>query len=47
MVARECYVAKLEMDEQVNTMNIEERWVNVEPMEELDTIPLEKNTRIE
>ena len=42
MVARECYVAMLEMDEQVNTMNIEERWVNVEPIEGLETISLDE-----
>ena len=47
MVTRECYVAMLEMDEQVTTMNIKERWVKVELTEELETIPLEKNTRIE
>ena len=42
MAARECYVALLEMDKQVTTMNIEKRWVNVEPTEELETIPLDK-----
>lgn len=32
----------LELDKQVTTKNIEEQWVNVEPMEELETIPLDK-----
>ena len=47
VATRECYVAMLKMDEQGTTMNIEERRVKVEPTEELETIPLEKNTRIE
>ena len=42
MAARECYVAMLEMDEQVTTMNIEERQVNVEPTEGLETISLDE-----
>lgn len=41
MATRECYVAMLEMDEQMTTMNIEERRVNVEPMEGLETISLD------
>ena len=41
MVAREHYVTMLEMDEQMTTMNIEERRVNVEPMEGLETISLD------
>lgn len=32
----------LEIDKQVTTKNIEERWVNVEPMEELETINPDK-----
>ena len=42
VAACECYVAMLEMDEQVTTMNIEERWVNVELTEALETISLDK-----
>ena len=42
VATRECYVALLEMDKQVTTMNIEERWVNVEPTEELETIALDE-----
>ena len=41
MVARECYVSMLEMDEQVTTMNIEEPWVNVELTKGLETISLD------
>ena len=41
MEARECYVIMLEMDEQLTPMNIEERRVNVEPMEGLETISLD------
>ena len=47
VATRECYVAMLKMDEQGTTMNIEERRVKVDLTEELETIPLEKNTRIE
>ena len=32
----------LEMDKKVATMNIEERWVNIVPTEELETISLEE-----
>ena len=42
MAAREGYVAMLEMDEQLTTMNIEERRVNVEPMEELQDVFLDE-----
>ena len=38
VAVRECYVAMLEMDEIVTTMNIEERRVNVEPTKELETV---------
>ena len=51
LVARECYLAMLAMDEQTQTMNIEERRVVVEPTEALEDIPLDeddprKSTRI-
>ena len=42
MAARECYVATLGMDEQVTTMNIEKRLVNVEPTEELEIVSLDE-----
>ena len=38
VAVRECYVAMLEMDEIVTTMNIEERRVNVESTKELETV---------
>ena len=43
LVARECYLAMLAMDEQVQTMNIEERRVVVEPIESLENIFLDEN----
>ena len=43
MVARECYLAMLAMDEQVQTMNIEERRVVVKPIEALENIFLDEN----
>ena len=51
LAARECYLAMLAMDEQTQTMNIEERRIVAEPTEALEDIPLdegdpEKSTRI-
>ena len=51
MVARECYLAMMALDEQVQTMSIEERRFVAEPTEVLKDIPLkegnpEKFTRI-
>ena len=51
MAAREYYLAMLVMDEQTQTMNIEERRILAEPTEALEEIPLdeddpEKSTRI-
>ena len=43
LAARECYLAMLAMDEQVQTMSIEERRVVVEPTEVLEDIPLDEN----
>ena len=43
LVARECYLAMLVMDEQVQTMNIEERRVVVKPIEALENIFLDEN----
>ena len=42
MAAREYYIAILEMDEQLTTMNIKERRVNVESMKELEDISLDE-----
>ena len=41
--ARECYLAMLAMDEQVQAMNIEENRVLVEPTEALEDISLDKD----
>ena len=51
LAARKCYLAVLAMDEQTQTMNIEERRIVAEPAEALEDIPLdeddpEKSTRI-
>ena len=43
LAARECYLAMLAMDEQVQTMNIEERRVVAEPTEALENIFLDEN----
>ena len=51
MVARECYIAMLEMDGHQQIMCIEEQWAIVEPVEELEEVTLdnsrpEQTTRI-
>ena len=51
LATRECYLAMLAMDEQVQTMNIEEKRIVAEPIEVLENIPLdesdlEKYTRV-
>ena len=51
LAARECYLAMLAMDEQAQTMNIEEKRIVIEPIEALEDISLdeddpEKSTRI-
>ena len=43
LVARECYLAMLVMDEQVQTMNIEEKRIVAKPTEALENIPLDEN----
>ena len=43
LAARECYLAMLVMDEQTQTMNIEERRIVAEPTEALEDIPLDKD----
>ena len=51
IVARECYIAILEMDDQLQTMNIKEQWTMTELVERLEEIPfddsrLDRTTRI-
>ena len=43
LAARECYLAMLAMDEQVQAMNIEEKRVVAEPTEALEDIFLDEN----
>ena len=43
LAARECYLAMLAMDEQVQTMNIEEKRIVAEPIEALENIPLDES----
>ena len=43
LVARECYLAMLAMDEQVQTMSIEERRIVAKPTEVLEDIPLDES----
>ncbi|XP_075670039.1 uncharacterized protein LOC142639787 [Castanea sativa] len=43
MAARKCYIAMLEMDDHLQVLNIEERRVTVEPIDDLDVISLEDN----
>ena len=46
VVARECYIAMLEMDNHLQTISIEEQRIVAEPIEGLEEIPLD-NSRIE
>ena len=51
VAASECYIAMLEMDNHLQTMNIEEHRMMVEPVEGLEEIPLnnskpDRTTRI-
>ena len=41
LVAKECYLAMLAMNEQIQKMNIEERRTLVELIEELEDVPLD------
>ena len=43
LAARECHLAMLALDEQVQTMNIKEKRVVVEPTEILEDILLDEN----
>lgn len=42
MTARECYLAMMALDEQVQTISIKERRFVAEPTEVLEDIPLEE-----
>ena len=41
MATRECYVAMMEMEDQVQALNIEEHQMVTEPVEKLEEIPLD------
>ena len=43
MAARECYVAMMEMEEQVQALSIEEHRTVTEPVEKLEEIPLDSS----
>lgn len=45
MAIRKCYIAMLEMDDHLQALNIEERKVTIEPMEDLEEISLDDDTR--
>ena len=38
VAARECYIAMLEMDDHLQTMNIKKQWTVVEPIERLEEV---------
>ena len=43
IAARECYVAMMEMEDQVQALNIEEHRTVTEPVEKLEEIPLDSS----
>ena len=43
MAACECYIARLEMDDHLQALNIEERRVTIEPTEDLEEISVDGN----
>ena len=43
MAARECYVAMMEMEDQVQALSIEEHRTVTEPIEKLEEIPLDNS----
>ena len=43
MAARECYVAMMEMEDQVQALSIEEHQTVTEPVEKLEEIPLDSS----
>ena len=47
MAARECYIAMMEMEDQVQALNIEEHRTVTEPIEKLKEIPLDSSNLIE
>jgi len=52
VAAHECYVAMMEMEDQVQALNIEEHWMVTEPVEKLEQISLDnfdpdRTTKIE
>ena len=46
VVACECYIAMLEMDDHLQIMCVEKQWMVVEPIERLEEVPLD-NSRLE
>ena len=45
LATRECYLAMLAMDEQIQKMNIEERRMLAKPIEVLEDVPLEMSNK--
>jgi len=43
VATRECYITMLEMDDHVQTMNIEEQWTMAKPIERLEEILLDNS----
>ena len=43
MATRECYIAMMEMEDQVQALNIEEHQTVTEPIEKLEEIPLDSS----
>ena len=43
LAARECYLAMLAMDKQIQMMNIEEKRTLAEPIEVLEDVPLDES----
>ena len=43
MAARECYVAMMEMEDQVQALSTEKHWMVTELVEELEEIPLDSS----
>ena len=43
IATHKCYIAMLEMDDHLQTMNIEEQWMMTEPIERFEEIPLDSS----
>ena len=43
MATRECYIAMLKMDDHLQALSIEEKWIVVEPTKDLEEISLDDN----